>query len=89
VGASTESCSEVPRSFERVPALHVHRGAESRSSTCAAGAPGTRTVLEHVQQCLAEGLAESPVMPLSDTLDVMRVVDAPQRALGLDPRDDG
>jgi hypothetical protein len=46
-------------------------------------------VLEHVQQCLPEGLAESPVMPLSDTLDVMRVVDAPQRALGLDPRDDG
>ena len=45
-------------------------------------------MLQHVQQCLAEGLRESPVMPLSDTLDVMRVVDAAQRALGLEARDD-
>jgi hypothetical protein len=46
-------------------------------------------MLQHVQDCLAEGRQESPVMPLSDTLDVMRVVDAAQRALGLSPRDDG
>jgi hypothetical protein len=46
-------------------------------------------MLEHVQRCLAEGRPESPVMPLADTLDVMRVVGTAQRALGLSPRDDG
>ena len=81
---------EVPRSFERMPALHVHRrGAEVEVVDLGRRGTGYAHMLEHVQACLAEGRRESPVMPLADTLDVMRVVDTAQRALGLSPRDDG
>jgi predicted dehydrogenase len=81
---------EVPRSFERMPALHLHRP-DRAVEVVDLGRLGTgyAHMLQHVQDCLAEGRQESPVMPLSDTLDVMRVVDAAQRALGLSPRDDG
>ena len=80
----------MPRSFERVPALHVfRRGQEDEVVDLGHAGTGYAHMLEHVQQCLAEGRTESPVMPLSDTLDVMRVVDTAQRALGLSPRDDG
>jgi hypothetical protein len=73
-----------------MPALHLHRPdrAVEVVDLGRLGA-GYAHMLQHVQDCLAEGRQESPVMPLSDTLDVMRVVDAAQRALGLSPRDDG
>jgi predicted dehydrogenase len=86
----TDGRIEVPRSFERMPALHVSRaGGETEVVDLGRHGTGYAHMLEHVQSCLAGGLAESPVMPLSDTLDVMRVVDTAQRALGLGPRDDG
>jgi predicted dehydrogenase len=81
---------EVPRSFERVPALHVHRpGTEDEVVDLGHLGTGYAHMLSHVQRCLAEGRSESPVMPLTDTLDVMRVVDTAQRVLGLSPRDGG
>ena len=81
---------EVPRSFERMPALHVFRP-DAADEVVDLGRLGTgyAHMLRHVQQCLAEGRRESPVMPLSDTLDVMRVVDTAQRVLGLNPRESG
>ena len=86
----TDGRIEVPRSFERVPALLVHRqGGVVEAVDLGRRGSGYAHMLEHVQECLALGLAESPVMPLSDTLDVMRVVDTAQRELGLSPRDDG
>ena len=79
---------EVPRSFERMPALHVFRpDADDEVVDLGRLGTGYAHMLRHVQQCLAEGRRESPVMPLSDTLDVMRVVDTAQRVLGLNPRE--
>ncbi len=37
----------------------------------------------HVATCLAEGLTESPVMPLDETLAVMRTLDEVRRQIGL------
>jgi hypothetical protein len=45
--------------------------------------------LLHVQECLAQGLTESPVMPLDDTLAVMDVLDAALEALGARHADEG
>jgi predicted dehydrogenase len=86
----TDGRIEVPRSFERMPALHVsRRGEDAEVVDLGRSGTGYAHMLEHVQQCLAEGRTESPVMPLSDTLDVMRVVDTAQRALGLSVSEDG
>ncbi|GAB2689159.1 Gfo/Idh/MocA family protein [Thalassiella azotivora] len=45
--------------------------------------------LEEVQRCLAEGLTESPVMPLDDTLAVMDVLDGALEHLGAVHVDEG
>jgi predicted dehydrogenase len=37
----------------------------------------------HVAACLAEGLTESPIMPLNETLSVMRTLDEVRRQIGL------
>lgn len=42
-----------------------------------------------VQRCLAEGLTESPSMPLDDTLAISRTIDAALTALGATRADEG
>jgi predicted dehydrogenase len=37
----------------------------------------------HVQECLAQGLAESPLLPLAFSLDLMRTLDAVRAEIGL------
>ena len=37
----------------------------------------------HMQQCLAQGLAESPLLPLAFSLDLMRTLDAVRAEIGL------
>jgi hypothetical protein len=31
--------------------------------------------VRHVEDCLARGLTESPIMPLSDSLEILRITD--------------
>ena len=45
--------------------------------------------LAHVAQCLADGLTESPMMPLDDTLSVMAVLDEALDLLGAPHVDEG
>jgi len=45
-------------------------------------------MVEHVHECLAAGLVESPVMPMSDSVAVAEVLDAALDALGAVHRDD-
>lgn len=45
--------------------------------------------LEHVGRCLAAGVTESPVMPLADTIEVMRVLDQALEGLGAPHVDEG
>lgn len=45
--------------------------------------------MEHVAQCLADGLTESPAMPLDDTLAVMGILDEALELLGAPHGDEG
>jgi hypothetical protein len=49
-----------------------------------AGGRGMEYEAIEVGRCLAEGLTESPVMPLSETLAVMQTMDEVRRQIGLD-----
>ena len=44
---------------------------------------------DHVGQCLRAGLAESPIMPLDDTLDVMAILDVAVDMVGAPHVDEG
>ena len=44
---------------------------------------GLHLQLTHVAHCIAGGLSESPVMPLADTLAIMRTLDAIRAQIGL------
>ena len=71
--------------------LHVHRDGVDEVEVVelpGAGSGYTEQFL-HVQECLAQGLTESPVVPLDDTLAVMDVLDAALRELGAAPVDEG
>ncbi len=52
------------------------------------GSRGYVHMVEHVQACLAQGLVESPVMPMTDSVIVAEVLDAALDALGAVHRDD-
>ena len=47
-------------------------------------------MLAHVARCIAEGRRESPVMPLDETLAIVRTMDSIRAQIGLRyPADDG
>lgn len=49
---------------------------------------GLRFQIEEVERCLAEGLTESPTMPLSETLSLAATMDEIRRAIGVDYPED-
>jgi predicted dehydrogenase len=74
VGTAGRIDLEAP--FHRTPSLTVHRpDADPMVVTQPFTGRGYVHQLEEVQRCLAEGLTESPVMPLHDTVAVMDVLD--------------
>ena len=85
----TEGWIEVPPRFHHPDRVLVHRTAGGRSTetTEEVVAPATGTgythELDEVHRCLAEGLTESPTMPLDDTLAVMSVLEQALHALGV------
>ncbi len=46
--------------------------------------PGLHFQLTHVARCIAGGRTESPVMPLDETVDILRTLDDIRRQIGLD-----
>jgi len=67
----------------------VHRpGADPERTALARTGRGYAHMLEHVQECLAEGRTESPLWPLSTTLEVMGVLERALHALGVRMDDD-
>jgi len=60
-----------PQGFE----VRSAGGAAARSPVPAPPGRGYVPMLEHVQDCLAQGLSESPAHPLASTLAVMTVLD--------------
>ncbi|MFP5336505.1 MAG: Gfo/Idh/MocA family protein [Actinomycetes bacterium] len=81
---------EVPTPFHHPPHLVLHREGHDREVV---DAPVTGRGYSHqlveVQRCLAEGITESPVMPLEDTLAVMATLETALVALGSGPVDEG
>ncbi|MGF1645750.1 MAG: Gfo/Idh/MocA family protein [Kineosporiaceae bacterium] len=79
---------EVPPRFHHPDRLVLRRregDAEAPAEVLLAPATGTgySHTFAEVHRCLAAGLTESPVMPLSDTLAVMTVLDAAAAGLGV------
>lgn len=58
--------------FHRAQKIVVWRGKQPEELTC--DAPGYFYELEHVAACLRDGLSESPIMPLDDTLAVQSIM---------------
>ncbi len=66
----------VPPRFHHPTALRIERlGQEPEVVQNDLVGKGYSHELAHVGECLAEGLTESPVMPLDDTLATMRILD--------------
>jgi len=75
VVAGTDGWVEVKPRFHRAEQLSVNRrGQKPVELTVAKLGAGYAHEFIHVNQCLAEGLTESPVMPLDDTLAVQRLM---------------
>ena len=85
----TEGWIEVPPRFHHPGGFLIHRtgGGRSVESTEEVVAPATGAGYSHeldeVHRCLAEGLTESPTMPLDDTLAVMSALEQALHALGV------
>lgn len=57
--------------------------AEAREYPAPTAGGGYHYEAAHVQQCLAQGLRESPLLPLSFSLELMELLDAVRREIGL------
>jgi predicted dehydrogenase len=77
VGAPFSSSFYRPESYTLVPA-----DGEPRTREIALHGHGFTYEAAEVARCLRAGLTESPLMPLADTLGVMRVLDAARAASG-------
>lgn len=81
---------EVQPPFHHPPRLLLHRpGREVEPIEEPSLGRGYSHELIEVQRCLAEGLTESPTMPLDDTLAVMATLETALDALGAVHRDEG
>ena len=67
----TRGWVDVHPRFHRAPALTIWRGAQAERLEFEGG---YEHEVIHVGECLAAGLTESPIMPLSDTLAVQRLM---------------
>ncbi len=75
VVAGTKGWVEVLPRFHRAEHLSIHLlGEEPRELILPKTGAGYSHELAHVNECLAHGLTESPVMPLDDTLAVQQVM---------------
>lgn len=75
---------EVPREFHRADTLLLTRGGGT-TETITVPYEGRGYVHEaaEVMRCLRAGLTESPLVPLTDTLAVMRTLDAVRQQIGV------
>jgi hypothetical protein len=82
---------DVEAPFFVPPRLVVHRAGSDDPEVVEEPLAGGGYVHQfaHVQECLAKGLTESPVMPLDDTLAVMDVLDRAMDLLGAQHGDEG
>jgi len=79
----TEGRIEVESPWWRPKRYTIHAGGNAEMVAFEHEGEGFQFEAMHVAECLRSGLLESPVMPLSDTLAVMRALDEVRRQIGL------
>jgi predicted dehydrogenase len=79
----TEGRVEVARRFLRPDTLVLHQGETGVAMTVPYQGLGYVHEAVEVQRCLAAGLTESPLVPLDDTLAVMRTLDRVRAQIGV------
>ncbi|MFI5782292.1 Gfo/Idh/MocA family protein [Nocardia sp. NPDC051570] len=84
VVSGTEGRIDLGRDFFAPSGFHIYRGAEAAEFVEAPliGRGMAHEALE-VHRCLREGLTESPVVPLAETLDVLRTLDEIRAQIGV------
>lgn len=63
--------------------LRVESDAGLETIECAFEGTGMQHEIAHVQRCLADGLVESPLLPLDETLSLSRTMDAIRAQVGV------
>ena len=74
---------EFPEPWWRPSALVVHANGSSEEIRPPLAGNGYNCQAEEVHRCLREGLRESPVMPLDESIAVLRALDDARRQIGL------
>jgi len=81
--SGTDGWIELPAFMHCPNYLTVTSGAGSERIDGSYEGNGLRFEIEEVHRCLSEGLPESPVMPLDETLDIATTLDAIRAQLGV------
>jgi predicted dehydrogenase len=81
--AGTEGWIEIPAYMHCPRSLTLVQGAERRDIDATWQGEGLRFQVVEVHRCLADGLLESPIMPLDETLSIARTLDVIRAQLGL------
>ncbi|GAA2377636.1 Gfo/Idh/MocA family oxidoreductase [Dactylosporangium salmoneum] len=75
---------EVERDFFHPHGFTLWRGADAEVFDLAYEGRGYQFEAAEVHRCLREGLTESPLVPLAETLDILRVLSSVSGIIGLD-----
>jgi predicted dehydrogenase len=79
----TEGWVELGRRMHTPPHLTIGHPGRTERIDCAYGGEGLRFEAAEVERCLAEGLTESPTMPLDETVSIMGTLDALRAGVGV------
>ncbi|MEV0130831.1 Gfo/Idh/MocA family oxidoreductase [Dactylosporangium sp. NPDC050688] len=80
----TEGRIEVPRDFFHPQGFTIWHGDRAETVDLPFEGAGYHFEAAEVHRCLREGLTESPLVPLTETLDILTVLDVVRVKVGLD-----
>lgn len=83
--AGTDGSIELPAFHHMPTSLTVVTTAGREKVDCPFEGDGLRFEIAEVHRCLAEGLTESPTMPLDESVSMMETLDEIRRQLGIVP----
>jgi predicted dehydrogenase len=81
--AGSEGQIELPAGFHHPGSFTLRRNGDSKTETLAYDGNGLRFQAIEAGRCLREGQTESPLLPLDDTVSVMRTMDAARAQIGV------
>ncbi|UDY34984.1 Gfo/Idh/MocA family protein [Dermatobacter hominis] len=81
--AGTQGWVDIPAFMHHPDSLAVHGAAGTHTLDTAYDGDGLRFEIEEVHRCLAAGALESPVMPLDESIALMRILDDIRAQIGV------